>query len=64
VSGPKLKLSILTSAFAAEGWSFAPTVAAPANKSIAAMSKGITKLAVETFFLVMFCSLSGFNLRT
>ena len=29
VSGPKLKLSIFTSAFAAEGWSFAADCSAP-----------------------------------
>jgi len=52
VGGLKLKLSIFTSAFAAEGWSFAVTLGDPANSSIAIIA-GIAKPATHTLFLVI-----------
>src|SRR6266849_4573973 len=53
VCGPKLKLSIFTPAFPAEGWSAAVTLGDPANSS-SAINTGIAKLAIHTFFLVIF----------
>src|SRR2546430_17447585 len=52
VCGPKLKLSIFTSAFAADGWSFAVTLGDPASSSIAIMT-GTAKPAIHTFFVVI-----------
>jgi hypothetical protein len=54
VCGPKLKLSIFTSADAAEDWSFAVTLGDPANSSSTAIITGVAKLAIHTFFLVIF----------
>jgi hypothetical protein len=47
--GPKTKLSIFT-AFAAEGWSFAATLRAPAKISDIAIITGIAKPAIHIFF--------------
>src|SRR5215470_4134286 len=53
VSGPKLKLSIVTSAFAAEGWSFAVALGDPTNSSNIAIITGVTRPANHTFILVI-----------
>jgi hypothetical protein len=50
VGGPKTKLSIFTSAFAAEGWSFAVTVGDPATSSAIAMIADAVKLATQKLF--------------
>jgi hypothetical protein len=50
VGGPKTKLSIFTSAFAAEGWSFAVTVGDPATSSTIAMITDAVKLATQKLF--------------
>ena len=50
VGGPKTKLSIFTSALAAEGWSFALTVGDPAISSAIAMITDAVKLATQTLF--------------
>jgi hypothetical protein len=52
VCGPKLKLSIFTSAFAAAGWFAAVTLGDPANSS-SAIILGIAKPATHTFLLVI-----------
>src|ERR1700745_2828407 len=56
VCGPKTKLSILTSAFAAEGWSFAVTVGDPATSSTIAVITDAVKLATQKLlrFIVLF----------
>jgi len=54
VSGPKLKLSIVT-AFAAEGWSVAATRDVPASSSIAIIT-GTANPAIRTFFFVIVLS--------
>jgi hypothetical protein len=54
VSGPKTKLSIFTSAFAAEGWSFAVTLGDPANSSSIAIITGAAVPAIHTFLPVIF----------
>jgi hypothetical protein len=54
VSGPKLKLSILTSALAAEGWLFAETLPNPANSSSSRITTGVITLAIHMFFFVIF----------
>src|SRR5260370_29293528 len=56
VAVPKLKLSIFTSVFAAEGWAFAVTLGDPANSSTIAIITAAVKLANHTFLPVMFCS--------
>jgi hypothetical protein len=48
--GPKTKLSIFTSAFAAEGWSLAVTVVDPATSSTIAIITEAMKLASQTLF--------------
>jgi hypothetical protein len=50
VCGPKTKLSIFTSAAAAEGWSFAVTLGGPATSSTIAMTTEAVKLATQTPF--------------
>src|SRR5580692_11965878 len=50
VCGPNTKLSILTAAFAAEGWSLAVTVGDPATNSTIAMITEAVKLASQTLF--------------
>ena len=53
VCGAKLKLSIFTSALAAEGWSFAVTLGDPANSSSIAIINGVAKLAIHIFVFVI-----------
>jgi len=60
VCGPKLKLSIFTSAFAAEGWSFAVTLGDPANSSTIAITAA-AKLATHTLLPVIVLFLSRFD---
>jgi hypothetical protein len=53
VCGPKLKLSIFTSAaLVAEGWSLAVTLGAPASSSSAIMT-GAAKPAIHMLFIVI-----------
>jgi hypothetical protein len=52
VCGPKLKLSILISELAAEGWSFAVILGDPAISSIA-ITTGAAIPAIHTFFFVI-----------
>jgi hypothetical protein len=59
VCGPKTKLSIFTSALAAEPWSIAATLGDPADNSITAIITGAAKPATHPFFLVIFCFLSS-----
>jgi hypothetical protein len=58
VCGPKLKLSIFTSALAAAGWSAAVAFGDPTNSSSAIIT-GIAKPATHTFLLVIFVSFPG-----
>jgi hypothetical protein len=61
VCGPKLKLSILISAAAADGWSvFAATFDDPADNSSIAIIAAVAKLTTHAFFLVTLFFLSGF----
>src|ERR1700731_2518434 len=50
VCGPNTKLSMLTAAFAAEGWSMAVTAGDPATSSTIAMITAAVKLATQTLF--------------
>src|SRR5260370_21870345 len=61
VAGPKLKLSIFTSVFAAEGWAFAVTLGDPANSSTIAIITAAVKLANHTFLPVIVLFLSRFD---
>jgi hypothetical protein len=53
VCGPKTKLSILTAAFAAEGWLFALAFGDPTNSNSVAIITGAAKPATHAFFLVI-----------
>jgi len=55
VCGPKLKLSIFTSAFAAEGWSFAVTLGDPADSSTIAITP-LRNLQPTHCYPSLFCS--------
>src|SRR5215470_7315948 len=59
VSGPKLKLSIVTSAFVPVGWSFAVTLGDSANSSNIAIITGVTRLAIHILLFLIFCFLSS-----
>src|SRR5580693_6483746 len=50
VCGPNTKLSMLTAAFAGEGWSLAVTVGDPATNGTIAMITEAVKLASHTLF--------------
>jgi hypothetical protein len=54
VCGPKTKLSMFTTAFAAVGWSFAVTLGDPATSSTIAIMTEAVKLATQTLFLFIF----------
>jgi hypothetical protein len=61
VWGPKTKLSIFTSAFAADGWSFALTLGDAANNSSIAVITVLAKVAIHTLFLFIAFSFLEFS---